>query len=1585
MSTHAHPEHFGGRGHLIGGEPRTGAAAHRRARRIFGFSGSALGILLLFAIGLVLGTLIHLNTPRARKLIAREVDAALAGSFQGHVHVERVGGIGLFGLSRTTIRIDDPGGRPVLVARGVRVRIATFAAIASALAGKGPLTIRLRDVAIDDVDVRLDTDPKGQLDLVHAFAPTSPAEPAKPDARGFELIVDRLALHHAWAHGQMAGAPPLDVDVDDLSGMLKYAPDRLEGDVLRASMAAHRLLNGADLRGSLGGHVLQPSAPGAKIDARLTWTGAVGGIEHSIRGSLLQGRIDAVVDVPAVRPQDLRKLFPGSPVEAASGAHLEAHGVLPTVDAALHARLGEATLDARADILTGEDKHIAVSFDSRNVDVHQFTKAIPPSRLALEGTIDAASKADGAVDGRLALRFLGGRLGDDDVPGATVTAELTRHAPNDLRARLDAVVHEPSAPTTLHASLFPKGTSSAIAFDLTSDVADLGRVPPLRHAAGGSGHLHASGGIDLGARSMAATITAQAQNIARERLRVDAASLDAQAVGSLADPEIHATIRSRGIVVGERRLTTAEVNATGKATSPRIEASVRSPDMPDVDATVDLDVNRGISLDGLRVALAHAGEHALLTAQHVRFDGAELSVNGAHLEGLGAPLSASLTKSKNAFRLRASTDGLDVERVARLVQIERHVHGGTLSLDTDLDVGHSSASGHATFGLAGVSVGSTQGITADVHVDAIGRRFVARAHVQAPGVGSVDVDAPNVRIAGAAPLMESSWRELSGQIAIGARGDLAKVAGLVPADELPLSEARGEVVLHARLGRDDVRHYTPEIVLSITTNGLVLAPKGAQSRNVDGQLVVGPPAWRLRGIDFVVDGNVDGSSGAIRLATRARDAKGDLAQLHFASPRFPFDDVFARPARLAEDLRKTPLDLSLEVPERGLGSLPDILKQHYVSGKLQAKVTLKGTLLAPNLDVSAKLDESPFSADSKAGGCPLEFDVSARYDGHRGTASVKARSDTSTALDLTGDIDAPAAQFVEAKGPPVWRASAQAHFDRFPLEAITAMGDKLVSGGLSGDVSLVNLHDDARARVELSVDDLKVGSFTYKSARLDATADGRAVDLQARIDQTEGFAQVGAHAKAGWGAAIAPSFDSTQPLDVTLASKNFRIAVLLPLVESTLDELDGRIDSDARLALDPRTRGATLSGGLALRRGTFEAVAGGGEFHDISANVRFSPDGTITVENLTASGLTGHLEGNATAHLAGMSLRSADGVIVIPSKSAIPLSAGGTQIGNVDGRIELSARTTDDHALDVNVTVPQLRVALPQESTTNAYPLGPMERVKIGAHRGNGGMFVLVPLAPTYEREKASSPPSTRIQIVTNLVDARVVKGTQIDVGLTGKVNVTSGPTTDVSGQIRLKPGGTLVVQGKKFVVEDGTVTMVGADPSNPQIVVKAGWTAPDGTVVYANFVGPLKTGKVTLQSEPPLPTQEIVQLLLYGTPDGPQSQSPTASAQNTAIATVGGEATQPLNHMLNQFGLGAVSANIDTTRSANPAPEVEIQIARDISLQIAYVLGQPPPGVNPDHTLFTLSYRFLSRWTLASTVGDAGTTILDLLWRKRY
>ena len=210
---------------------------------------------------------------------------------------------------------------------------------------------------------------------------------------------------------------------------------------------------------------------------------------------------------------------------------------------------------------------------------------------------------------------------------------------------------------------------------------------------------------------------------------------------------------------------------------------------------------------------------------------------------------------------------------------------------------------------------------------------------------------------------------------------------------------------------------------------------------------------------------------------------------------------------------------------------------------------------------------------------------------------------------------------------------------------------------------------------------------------------------------------------------------------------------------------------------------------------------------------------------------------------------------------------------------------------------------------------------------------------------------------------------------------------TTVRGEIHLKSG-KLNVQSKEFEIEKGTISFVGNDPSNPEVTVTAGWTAPDGTKVLADYVGPVKTGKVNLRSEPPRPKNEIVQLILFGTADGSEStpyasKSPSTGTQ--AGTAVGGLATDGLSKGIDQLTGMNVTTKIDTSDSSNPKADVEFQVAKDISLQLAYVIVQPPPGDNPDLVYATIDWRFVRNWSLETTFGDAGSTFADMVWQYRY
>jgi translocation and assembly module TamB len=887
--------------------------------------------------------------------------------------------------------------------------------------------------------------------------------------------------------------------------------------------------------------------------------------------------------------------------------------------------------------------------------------------------------------------------------------------------------------------------------------------------------------------------------------------------------------------------------------------------------------------------------------------------------------------------------------------------------------------------VAHATAGGARDVSAHVDVSLDGRKVAGTVHADLPGTATLDVAASKCALGGAGPLLSSAaWKQVSGTADVALHADLARLAALLPPEDMPLGEARGVVDVKAHVARDGVEDVTPDVKVDVDTDGLVIAPKVLLTRDIDGVLVHPPPPWRLAGVDFVIAAGIDGNTGAVHVDTKTHDEKGPLAAITAGTAKFPYAAVLHH-GNVSAALRSMPFELRVVVPERGLGTLPPLLQQPYVTGRVLADLSVKGTMLAPTMTFSGAVRHMGLSGHGLTHS--MDLDLTSDYDGRQLTASVKAHQQAKELLSVDANVQAVAAALLgAAPASSPWTASVRAHMQDFPLQTVAVLDDKLVTGTVSGDVTLDGLHRDAKAKADLTIGGLSVGSVAYKAAAIHATADGKAVDASLRIDQTDGFLETKAHASAAWGAALAPVLDPSSPLEASLSSKNFRIAALLPFAGAALDELDGRLDADTKAALDPRDRTAKLSGSIQLTRGTIEASAGGGELHDVTANVKLQPDGTITLEKLTASGMTGKLQATGVAHLKGMALQSARASITIPNRSAVPLTAGGVEVGNVDGRIDVTETTSAEGAMNVKVDVPKLDVALPEASSASPRGLGAMDTVRIGAHRGNPGRFVLVDLDPTKPAPAAAEAQAgSGLTLATHLADVHIVRGTQLAVDLDGNVAVTTGAATKVTGQIRLRRGGTLNVQGRTFEVESGTVSFVGSDPSNPQIVVKAGWHSPDGTVVYATFTGPLKTGKVTLSSEPSLPRDEIVQLLLFGSPDGTQAQTPSAGTENSAIATAGGEAAQPLNHMLNQLGLGAVTAKVDTSEASTPKPEIEVQIARALSLELAVVLGQPPPGVNPDHTLVTLDWRFLSKWSLATTVGDAGTTIFDLLWQHRY
>jgi autotransporter translocation and assembly factor TamB len=152
-------------------------------------------------------------------------------------------------------------------------------------------------------------------------------------------------------------------------------------------------------------------------------------------------------------------------------------------------------------------------------------------------------------------------------------------------------------------------------------------------------------------------------------------------------------------------------------------------------------------------------------------------------------------------------------------------------------------------------------------------------------------------------------------------------------------------------------------------------------------------------------------------------------------------------------------------------------------------------------------------------------------------------------------------------------------------------------------------------------------------------------------------------------------------------------------------------------------------------------------------------------------------------------------------------------------------------------------------------------------------------------------------------------------------------------------------------------------------------------------FAGPLKTGKLTLRSEPPYSKNEILSVLLFGRPD-PNQATGGGKADKTgdasgATAVGSGFIAGDLNHVLSE-----IDENLDIETDTLSGNRTRTKLGRsffDRRLKVQVGIAPGRTYREPDTTYLFLNWQFIPKWSLVVTRGNRGTSILDVLFQHRY
>ncbi|WP_437668721.1 translocation/assembly module TamB domain-containing protein [Sorangium sp. So ce131] len=1382
-------------------------------------------------------------------------------------------------------------------------------------------------------------------------------------------------------------------------------PDHPLTEPIAARVAVDGHLPRLDVRASITADPSGPAGGTVAVAGRLDVTGPV--------------RLDADVDA---RDVDLRLL--GVRLEAA------ATGALPGAGAAAGALPGAAAPKLPG---AGAPKLPGAGAPPRSAAGRKAAadRGGAPAAAAPAITAEGQVRVELGDELRLALeaRTSPTELLGEPVPAADVHLVLDR---GELHAR--AHLHEPGAPIDAEISLLPRG--EGIRFAATADVPAIAAAPRLAGAVDGAGRVRVEGtlrGEALDARVEGA--------FAGLRAGPDLGLASARITGRVSGPidalAINASLSGEEALAGGRTFDEVTAQISGPLAAPSLRAALTDGDDA-LSASARLSSATG-ALRDVELEMKHEGAHVAGKIAAISPSGGGVAVEGIELASseLGA-LRGRLAVRGDDVTGRLKGDSIDLGRVARVLGIPLRVRG---IADVDVALDHhprTGRSGHVQLDLKGGEVAFVSGVSARLTAT------IDRDQVKADGLVSITAEAPrapgaprepwapprcagpiaSVRLSGAegtlkGPLLRpQTWAALVGAAEVAADDwDLRCLAQLMPIARF-VSEVHGKLTTRFRISRAPGEPFPSLHDVLVRTQGLALAgphPLGAER-----------PAWESRSIDVQLRGALDGPTGKATASLTLYDggllgdASGSI-DLDLAALAGPSAGRWA-------SLLGSPIAANVSIPRRAFSAfatLPSFVRDALppLGGEVRVDAYASGTVARPRLTARTLWSGFTYAPGDPRTAAdfafPADLDVWLTYDSEKATLRAHVARGADEIATVTADVVAPLDGLLSppspralkgTRPPPAWTGAFRATLRRVPLGEIPLLGDSGIGGYVSGEIAMRDLNVAPKLTARLSLPGLSIGDDVAfergaLSVQIDPAAEPGRGDLHVSelvLEGKEGGAlRASARASVRFQDGILPVPDGERA-DLTVSAERFRLAALHPLVSRLLSKVDGVLDGDLHVDLGSGGAGGTLRAQLEVSEGVVHIPEFGQELRDVGARIT-AEDGVVRIEGLRAAGMTGLAQGWALFRLAGLELRDGAGALTIAEDQALPLTLEGVPLGTASGALTFIAQKKPGE-LEVHATVPTLRLSLPATSGRDVQPLD-----------DNPDISVSHPLGPEKQRRAADA----LRYAMTFDVDNAIVTGAGLRLLLSSAEDapprVVIGEDVRVSGGVVIAHG-ALEIFGKEFEIERGRVRLREEETSNPHLNVTARWDAPDGTRIYADYIGnlrPITDKKLRFRSNPPSSQQDILARLLFGADfsDGAQpvgAQTSGLQAAGGVAASVGSElAAAQFNALLSGIApLRGLSTRFGTTSEGTLRTSLVYRLNDELTAQASFQESTAPSaaaggsggaGLTPGRaaadsstrTELTVDWRFDKHWTLRGTLGlderDMTSGVIDLLWQYRY
>ncbi|HVZ33135.1 MAG TPA: hypothetical protein VG963_11965, partial [Polyangiaceae bacterium] len=382
------------------------------------------------------------------------------------------------------------------------------------------------------------------------------------------------------------------------------------------------------------------------------------------------------------------------------------------------------------------------------------------------------------------------------------------------------------------------------------------------------------------------------------------------------------------------------------------------------------------------VFIEDGSSEASIRASRISVAARRLSVTDLQLRGLGRA-ELSFVYGRKLEELSVDTSELDVPRLLSMFGVVTPLHAAQANLAARLSHEGRSLSGSLAGQISDISFDDLQG-SARANLTLQRGELDGTLGVNVPGAGATELTFEHVT----APLVALSDRDLeqlTGRLSMQGELQLERLNPLLPL--LGLERGRGRLRYQLELDRERRGRKLPSWTAHLETRNLELVGQRQSAGNgTAAQQARRAEPWSLRGVDLNVDAALQDQVAEVHGKLFERD--GDLARWQ---ARFRDLDQVRDWHEPVQTLLDAPFDASLEVPERRLDDLPELIRPPGLSGTLALRLKAEGTLGSPRLHAHANLQGFGPGEIETPRLVRLDWDLNADYTAQGGRLAACAR------------------------------------------------------------------------------------------------------------------------------------------------------------------------------------------------------------------------------------------------------------------------------------------------------------------------------------------------------------------------------------------------------------------------------------------------------------------------------------------------------------------------------------------------------------------------------------------------------------------